>query len=91
MTTSTTSTNIVLTDIQEALTALESILPEALTIVGTFWAPAGAVAKFLPLIQVLLQGVNTVATATGAQSAAPAVQSVMDHLTPGAPNAPELS
>jgi hypothetical protein len=88
MTTAVT-TNVVLTDIEEALQAVNSLLPSVLAVVGTFVPQVAAFSKFLPLIQVALQGVNVVAQATGNASTAP--QTVMDHLTPGAPNAPALS
>lgn len=85
----TNQTPVVLQDIEAALQAVESILPTALTVVGTFVPQVAAVSKFLPLIQVLLQGVNVVAQATGDASTASAT--VAQHLTPGQPNAPQLS
>jgi lysozyme family protein len=101
MTTSTTTTTtsvattqsagaIVIGDIEQALTALNQSLPGLLAFVGMFYAPAAAFAKFLPLIQVALTGVETVAQATGV-SVASATTAVENHLTPGAANAPALN
>ncbi len=89
--TTTAPTNIIVTDIEAALEALNSLLPTIFSVVGTFVPQVAIFAKFLPLIQVAISGVDVVAKATNAANATPAVQSVMDHLTPGAPNAPELS
>jgi phage-related minor tail protein len=86
----TTNTNIVLTDIEDALQALNSVLPTILTVVGTFVPQVAAFAKFAPLIGILISGVHTVAQVTG-QDASTAAATVAQHLTPGEPNAPALS
>jgi hypothetical protein len=90
MTGTVDTTQIVLTDIQNALMSIQTILPSLLNVIGIFYAPAAALAKFLPLIQVALQGVETVAKATGTDLNT-ATQTVQNHLTPGAPNTPALS
>jgi hypothetical protein len=76
-------------EIEDALTATNSFLPQILAIVSAFYPPAGAVLKFLPLIQVALQGVQVVQQATGGTTAA-ATAAVSDHLTPGQPAAAPL-
>jgi hypothetical protein len=86
----TTNTNIVLADIEQALEAANSLLPTIFGVVGTFVPQVAAFSKFLPLIQVLITGVNTVAQATGSD-ASTATATVAQHLTPGEPNAPALS
>lgn len=88
--TTATNSNIVIEDVQTVLSVLNTVLPNILSVVGTFWAPAAAIAKFLPLIGTLMTGVNVVATATGTTPAA-AVSLVEEHLTPGMPNVPALS
>lgn len=77
-------------DIDATLQAIDGYLPTLLNTIGLFYPPAAAVAKFLPLIHVLIQGVHTVSTATNTDTAT-AVQTVAQHLVPGEPNAPALS
>jgi hypothetical protein len=88
MTTSTAQ--VVLADIELAMQGANSFLPDVLTTIGVFYPPAMALAKFLPLLQVALQGVNIVKQAEGVTPAT-AVAAVIDHLTPGGPAAPALS
>lgn len=77
-------------DIDQALVALDSFLPELLTAVGAVYPPAAAVAKFLPLVHIAIRGVNTIALATG-QDATASANAVAQHLTPGQPNASALN
>jgi hypothetical protein len=84
-----TNAQVVMADIELALQGANKFLPEVLNTIGLFYPPAMALAKFLPLLQVALQGVNIVADVQGA-SAATATAAVIDHLTPGAPGAPAL-
>jgi hypothetical protein len=86
----TTNTNIVLADIEQALQAANSLLPTIFGVVGTFVPQVTAFSKFLPLIQILISGVDTVAKVTG-QDATTAAATVAQHLTPGEPNSPTLS
>ena len=86
----TNQTPVILQDIEQALQAANSLLPTILTVVGTFVPQVAAFAKFLPLIQIAIQGVDTVAKVTGTD-AATATATVAQHLTPGEPNAPALS
>jgi hypothetical protein len=81
---------VVLADIELAMQGANSFLPDVLTTIGVFYPPAMALAKFLPLLQVALQGVNIVKQAEGVTPAT-AVAAVIDHLTPGGPLAPALS
>jgi hypothetical protein len=85
-----TNTNIILKDTELALEAANALLPEILGVVASFYPPAKYLSAFLPLIRFAIQGVDTVAQATG-QTTVAATAAVIDHLTPGAPNAPALS
>lgn len=85
-----TDTTIIVQDVEKALESLNTSLPTVLAVVGTFYPPAAALAKFIPLIQIAIQAVETVAKATGTD-ASTATATVAQHLTPGAPNSPTLS
>lgn len=84
------STSGTLDDIEGALEAAGGFLPQILGVVGAFYPPAKSLIAFLPLIQVALQGVQTVRAATGTTTAV-STGAVISHLTPGAPSAPALS
>ena len=86
-----TNTNTIATfqEIELALEAANSMLPQLMSVIGAFYPPAAAFAKFLPLINVALIGVDTVAKATG--NYADATTAVVNHLTPGQLNAPALN
>jgi len=88
MTDNTAHTEIVYSDIELALQAASTTLPTLLSAVAAFYPPAAAVLKFMPLLQVALQGVNIVHQA-GA-SPQEANKAVMNNNTPGAPSAPAL-
>jgi len=79
-----------LAEIEEALAATNSFLPQILAVVGAFYPPAGMLLKFLPLLQVAMQGVSVVAQATGQTSAASQAV-VISHLTPGSADSPVLA
>jgi hypothetical protein len=81
---------VILADIEQALAATQGNLPEILAAIGAVYPPAAALAKFLPLIEVAIKGVQTVQQATG-HNAAHSVQAVIEHLTPGDSNAPDLN
>lgn len=85
----TNQTPIVLNDVEQALQALETMLPMILSVVGTFYPAANAVKPFLPILEVALNGVKVVQQATGSDTAT-AMQAVTNTLTPGQPNAPAL-
>ena len=87
-TAATTTTQIVLSDIELALQAAGTTLPTILSALAAFYPPAAAVLKFMPLIQIALQGVNIVAQ--GGATAHEANNAVISTLTPGAPGAPAL-
>ena len=79
-------------EIEAALAVANQELPLLLNAIGTFYPPIGAIAKFLPLIQVALQGVQTVQQAMGPSATTQvATAAVVEHLTPGAPAAPALN
>lgn len=78
------------TDIDATLQAINGWLPQLLSVVGTFYPPAAAFAKFLPLVAVLIQGVHIVATSANT-SANAASQEVAQHLTPNQPNSTALN
>lgn len=86
----TNTTPTVLQDIENALQSVQTVLPALLNIVGLFYPPAAAISKFLPLITVAIQGVETVAQASGTDLQT-ATQAVQNHLTPGKPNSPALN
>jgi lysozyme family protein len=77
-------------EIETALQAAEQFLPELLGVLGMFYPPAAMLAKFLPLLPVALQAVNTVSQVTG-QPAVASMGTVVNHLTPGQPNSPALT
>jgi hypothetical protein len=84
------TTPTVLQDVENALQSAQTVLPALLNIVGLFYAPAGALSKFLPLIETAITAVEQVANATGTDLSA-AQTAVVNHLTPGQPNAPALN
>lgn len=79
-----------LADIEQALEAANTLLPALLPVIGAFYPPAAAFAKFLPLLPVVLNAVQQVQTQSGVHPVT-AMSAVQDHLTPGAPNAPALN
>jgi hypothetical protein len=79
-----------ITEIDQALNTATQFLPGLLAFLTQFYPPAGAILPFLPLVQTALQGVETVEQAMGVATST-ATQTVINHLTPGAPNAPALS
>ena len=87
-----TNTQIVFSDIELALQAASTTLPTILSALAAFYPPAAAILKFMPLLQVALQGVNIVAQdhSQGAVTAHDANAAVISTLTPGAPGAPAL-
>lgn len=85
----TNQTPIAINDVEQALQALETVLPMMLSIVGAFYPAANAVKPFLPLLQVALQGVQVVQQATNS-TPAEATQAVINTLTPGQSSAPAL-
>ncbi len=86
----TTSPNIVIADIEQALESLNSTLPGVLAVVGTFWPPAAIIAKFIPLLQIAITALETVSKATNV-TPTQAFADVEMHLTPGQANSPVLS
>lgn len=79
-----------ITNIDQALNTASEFLPGLVSFIAQFYAPAGAVIPFIPLFQTALQGVETVEKNLGIATA-DATQTVINHLTPGAPNTPALS
>jgi len=84
------NTQSIITSIDQALNAANTFLPSFLSFLGMFYAPANALVPFLPLIQTALNGVEIVEQNMGLATAQ-ATQTVIDHLTPGAPNATALN
>jgi lysozyme family protein len=80
----------VLSEIEQVINTVSGFLPQAIMFIANFYPPAKALLAFLPLIQVAIQAVRALQQATG-QSTAAATAAVIDHLTPGQPNAPALS
>lgn len=76
-------------EIEDALTAAEKILPVILTPLSMFFPQLTAVMKYLQLLPIAIQAVDTVGQVTG-RPGQHAVDVVAAHLTPGAPNAPAL-
>lgn len=79
-----------LQDVEQALQAANTLLPALLPVIGAFYPPAAAFAKFLPLLPVVLNAVQQVQTQTGVHPVA-AMSAVQDHLTPNAPNSSVLN
>lgn len=77
------------TDVEQALEAANTLLPALLPVIGAFYPPAAAFAKFLPLLPVVLNAVQTVQTQLNNPQAS--VTAVANHLTPGQSNSPALS
>jgi hypothetical protein len=78
-----------ITEIDQALNTATQFLPGLLAFLTQFYAPAGAMIPFLPLVQSALQGVETVEQKLGIATS-DATQTVIQHLTPGQPNTPAL-
>ncbi len=77
-------------EIENGLTVAEEILPTLFGALGMFFPQFAMFAKFLPLLPVLVKAVDTVGQATGAPIHQN-IAAVVDHLTPGQPNAPALT
>jgi lysozyme family protein len=82
--------NTFLQDIEQALEAANTLLPALLPVIGAFYPPAAAFAKFLPLLPTVLGAVKAVHEQTSAHPLS-VVSAAQDHLTPNAPNAPALN
>lgn len=77
-------------EIELALQAAENWAPTLVNVIGEFNPEFAALARFMPLFRIALQGVHTVAQATGVEPMT-AQKVVIQHLTPGQPNAPQLT
>lgn len=89
MTTVSFDPTTIFTDIDEALTAANTVLPTLIPIIGTFYPPAAALAPFLPLMSIVLQDVQLLQQQLGINTQQ-ATATVAQHVTPGQPNAAAL-
>ncbi|HKD44697.1 MAG TPA: hypothetical protein VKD24_03500 [Candidatus Angelobacter sp.] len=89
-TTTTTAGSNVFDQINADLQLAQAELPQLLSVLSIFFPPLKAAIPFLSLIPVVIQAVQTVQAATGGTPAS-ATAAVVQHLTPGQPNAPALT
>jgi lysozyme family protein len=80
----------VLNEVEGALEGANKILPTIIGVLGTFIPQLRVLTPFLSLLPNVIQAVQAIQTATGADHGA-AASAVINHLTPGAPNSPVLS
>jgi hypothetical protein len=79
-----------LAEIDQALKIVNEVMPTALGAVSFFFPQAAVITPFLPLFQQVISAVDIVQQDTG-KPVLDVIQDVINHLTPGQPNAPALS